>query len=214
MSEPCPLCSSPGADVFHRDKLRPYLRCPRCKLVFVPREFLLTPEEEKMRYDTHENRPDDTGYRDFLARLAGPVSKRVPKGSRGLDYGSGPGPVLSMMLTELGHDMTDFDPFYAPDPEALERTYDFVTCSETIEHVFDTRGLLDLFKRLVRPGGIIGVMTQMIEDPESFADWHYKRDLTHVRFFSKDTLRWAAREWGFTVEFPGPTVAVLHAPEA
>jgi hypothetical protein len=38
------------------------------------------------------------------------------------------------MLAEAGHAMALYDPFFRPDPAALERDYDFITCTETAEH--------------------------------------------------------------------------------
>jgi ribosomal protein S27AE len=35
-SETCPLCAGQSVAAYHRDKQRPYLRCARCQLVFVP----------------------------------------------------------------------------------------------------------------------------------------------------------------------------------
>ena len=93
MNEPCPLCHSESAAECHRDKARPYFRCPVCALVFVPALFHLTPREERSRYDLHENDSQDKAYRAFLMKLGGPLMERLEPGARGLDYGSGPGPL-------------------------------------------------------------------------------------------------------------------------
>ena len=44
-----------------------------------------------------------------------------------------PVPALAAMLTEAGHRMALYDPFFAPDPAPLA-VYDFVTCTEAAEH--------------------------------------------------------------------------------
>ncbi len=119
---------------------------------------------ERARYETHENDPEDAGYRGFLDRLAAPLMERVvaeiPSGAEGLDFGSGPGPTLSIMLEERGMRMSLYDPFFAPDRSVLERTYDFVTCTETVEHLFEPRREFERFDRLVRPGGWLAIMTE------------------------------------------------------
>lgn len=77
------------------------------------------------------------GYRRFLARLANPLVERIGAAPlSGLDFGSGLGPTLSVMLTELGYNMAIYDPYFAPNREALEQQYDFVTCTEAIEHFY------------------------------------------------------------------------------
>ncbi|WP_203434339.1 methyltransferase domain-containing protein [Nitrosococcus halophilus] len=84
----------------------------------------------------HDNDPGDPAYRRFLSRLFKSVCARVAPPARGLDFGSGPGPTLSLMFTEAGYGMAIYDPFYAPDPAALRQTYDFVTASEVAEHLY------------------------------------------------------------------------------
>ncbi|MGB2360319.1 MAG: methyltransferase, partial [Porticoccaceae bacterium] len=59
---------------------------------------------EKAIYDQHQNSPDDLQYRRFLSRLTEPLLERLGPCSRGLDFGCGPGPTLSVMMAEQGHD--------------------------------------------------------------------------------------------------------------
>ena len=47
----------------------------------------------------------------------------------GLDFGAGPGPALAAMMSEDGFDVAIYDPFFQPDAEALQRKYDFITCT-------------------------------------------------------------------------------------
>jgi len=165
-----------------------------------------TPEEERAHYRTHRNDAGDPGYRAFLARVADPLAARLAPGAEGLDYGAGPGPALAAMLRERGFPTAVYDPFFAPDADALRRTYDFVTCTETAEH-FHAPG--DEFARLdglLRPGGILAVMTEMLEDGRDFAAWRYARDPTHVSFYRPRTMRWIAEKHEWTMESPGRNV--------
>jgi hypothetical protein len=190
----------------------PYLRCDRCALTFLHRDHRPGPDEERARYETHENDPSDEGYRAFLDRLARPLSHRLAPGMEGLDYGSGPGPTLSLMLEERGFPMRIWDPFFAPDPEALARRYDFVTCSEAAEHFFRPGEEFERLDGLLRTPGWLGVMTQVLEDDETFREWWYVRDPTHVAFYRPETLAWIASEYGWTLERPAPSVAVFRKP--
>ena len=38
-------------------------------------------------------------------------------------------------------------------------------------------------------------MTRLVPDHEPFAQWYYKRDPTHVCFFSRTTFEWLADQW-------------------
>lgn len=206
----CPLCEQPSASGFTQDARRAYFRCDECALIFADPAARLTRREEKAVYDHHRNDPSDPDYRRFLNRLAQPLKQRLgQKKLRGLDFGSGPGPTLSVMLEEAGHVMSVYDPFYAPDASILGRQYDFVTCTEAIEH-FNTparewRLLLDL----VKPGGRLGIMTRLVTRAEHFPDWHYKNDPTHVSFFSRHTFRYLAKRDGLECEAIGDDVILL-----
>ncbi len=204
----CPLCYREQADHFTRDARREYFRCWQCGLTFVPAQFHLTPAEEKSEYDRHQNSSEDLGYRKFLGRLFGPVCERVPPQSSGLDFGAGPGPTLSIMFEEAGHAMAIYDPFYAPDTECLKLKYDFVTATEVVEHFRDPRHDLDQLWSLVKPGGLLGIMTKLALDRDAFDRWHYKDDPTHISFFSVTTLQWLATSWNAKLELIGSDVAL------
>lgn len=207
---PCPLCESRRTMPYHRDARRDYRVCPRCTLVFVPPHQRLAPEQERSVYDQHRNAPDDMGYRRFLARLFDPLSARLAPTVEGLDFGSGPGPTLSVMFEEAGHPMRIYDPFYAPDEAALERSYDFITATEVAEHLFEPGRELARLADLLRPGGWLGLMTKRVTTLEAFAEWHYILDPTHVCFFSEASFAWLGETLGMTVEFPAADVVLMR----
>lgn len=208
----CPLCSHPDTRPFTRAHGRRYLRCDRCLLTFLHPDDRMDAAAERARYETHENDPADAGYRGFLRRLADPLMARLEPGMEGLDYGSGPGPTLSRILAEHGFPTTDYDPFFAPDPTPLQRTWDFVTCSETAEHFFEPGREFARLAGLLRRPGWLGVMTRLLDDDEGFASWWYTRDRTHVSFYRAETLEWIAREYGWDLERPRNDVALFHRP--
>ena len=205
----CPMCLEAKATFFHEDKRRTYLRCGNCRLTFVTAEYHLDLVAEKAEYDLHQNSPLDQGYRKFLARLLDPVNAQLAPNSHGLDFGSGPGPTLSVMFEEAGHSMAIYDPFYSPDETPLQQTFDFVTASEVIEHFRNPAEDLERMWSCVRPGGLLGIMTKLALGRSAFADWHYKNDRTHVCFFSYETLKWLATKWGATLTLVGDDVAIF-----
>ena len=206
----CPLCSSATRGRLATVDGIPYRRCGRCLLVFAEPDHRLEPEAERARYETHRNDPDDPGYRAFLDRLAGPLAERLEPGARGLDYGAGPGPTLSVMLEERGFPTRTYDPFFQPDPEPLEAVYDFVTCTETAEHFFEPGRTFEVLDGLLRPGGWLGIMTGVFTDDMDFASWWYVRDPTHVAFYAPETLRWIADRFRWTLERPSTNVALFR----
>ncbi|KJY84395.1 2-polyprenyl-3-methyl-5-hydroxy-6-metoxy-1,4-benzoquinol methylase [Vibrio galatheae] len=206
----CPLCQSLETQHYHQDKRREYLQCQQCELVFVNPEQRLDAKSEKAHYDLHENDPSDQGYRRFLSRVADPILARIEPNSHGLDFGCGPGPTLSLMLEEQGHTMSLYDIYYHPEASVLERSYDFLTATEVIEHLYEPNTVWQQWLNLVKPGGWIGLMTKLVIDAEAFASWHYKNDHTHVVFFSRNTFRYLAERDQLKLEFIGNDVILLR----
>lgn len=209
----CPLCGEQKA-VSHLAGVagRDYLLCGTCDLVFIPPVQQPTADEEKRRYDLHQNTPDDHGYRQFLSQLVEPLAARLPAGANGLDFGCGPTAVPALMLEEAGFRMSRYDPFYAPDRSVLERAYDFVTCTEVVEHFFQPGREWKLLMHVVKPGGWLGIMTYLRDPQMDFAGWWYPRDITHVCFYSRLTFEWLARRDGLDLEFMGKSVVLLRKP--
>lgn len=205
----CPLCSATNPVAYLEKLERRYFRCTECDLVFVHPDDRPSPPEEATRYLAHRNTRDDAGYVSFLRRLADPVCARMPVGSRGLDVGCGPVPVLSALLTEGGRPTRYFDPLFHPDEEVFLDRYDFVTCSEVVEHAHDPAALFARLIGLLRPGGTLGVMTSLRNDRTNFETWWYRRDITHVCFFSAVTMQWIGGRWSLDVEIPVPNVVLF-----
>jgi len=208
----CPLCGSPGPVPLKVATFRPLLRCPRCRLLFVPPAERPDPDEERSRYDTHDNDPGDPRYRAFLGRLADPLLPHLRPGQEGLDYGAGPGPALQAMLEEAGFPTAVWDPFYHPDREVLRRRYDFITCTETAEHFHRPGREFRRLNRLLREGGWLGLMTQPPPPDLELSNWYYLRDPTHVCFFSKRTLAWMATRFGWEATFLPQGVTLFRKP--
>lgn len=206
----CPLCFSKTVSEFFQDKRRNYYQCNVCNLVFVPSSQFLTAEDEKKRYDLHQNTPEDLGYRAFLSRLFVPLQSCLAPKSTGLDFGSGPAPTLSLMFEQAGHFMTLFDYFYKHDPEALEKQYDFITATEVLEHLHKPKEELDRLWAYLKQGGYLGIMTQCAVPQNAFSTWHYKNDPTHVCFFSRATFTWLALQWNADLTFPDEGVMIFY----
>lgn len=180
--------------------------------MFVPREFHLSPQEEKAYYDLHENSAVDEGYRRFLSRCAAPLLERLPASSRGLDFGCGPAPALAQMLMQSGHTMATYDLYYQPDDSVLGQNFDFVVSTEVVEHLSEPLSVLEMLWQRINPGGVLALMTKLVASPERFANWHYIRDPTHIVFFSTQTFHWLARHLDAEVAFHGSDVIFLNKP--
>ncbi len=181
-------------------------------MISVAKDDLPDLATERERYLQHNNEVDDPDYRAFLSRLWDRIRPLLPAGATGLDHGAGPGPALVAMMREDGFEVEGYDPIFEPRPELLQRTYDFVVCTETLEHMHRPGKDIKRLDRMIRPDGLLGVMTGMLDDVGSFESWYYRRDPTHVAFYSVETMEWIARHKGWRLELLAKDVAVFHKP--
>lgn len=207
----CPLCQHVDGQLYSQDKRRQYWRCPVCLLIYADPATLLAAEAELSIYQQHQNDPTDPRYRAFLNKLAAPLQQKLAGGNlQGLDFGCGPGPTLSLMLSEMGHQMAIYDPYFADDPQVLTQQYDFICATEVIEHFYQPACEWQLWLDLLKPGGWLGLMTKMTDKVTDFSQWHYKNDPTHVSFFSRHTFDFLASRDGFSVEIIEPDVILMQ----
>lgn len=211
----CPLChtsesSQSSLHEYYKDCKRTYMQCDCCDLVSVADEFLLSSKEEKSIYDLHDNNSDDMGYRQFLSRAFEPLKEKLSNDATGLDFGCGPGPTISKMGEELNIKIEDYDLYYFNRPELLQKKYDFVIMTEVIEHIAETASLLQQLDALLKQNAILAIMTKRVIDQQRFKNWHYKNDLTHIRFYSIKTFEWIAKRFNWQLEIIDEDVVFFY----
>jgi len=207
---PCSVCCGKNARFLLAAGGRDYWRCSDCAATFLHPTQLPTIDAEYAHYLRHENSPEDLHYRRFLHRLAAPLLARLPHRQSGLDFGCGPGPALDCMLREAGHEVALYDPFFHRDSATLLRTYDFVTCTEVVEHFHRPAEEFARLDALLKPGGWLAIMTCFQTDDTRFAAWHYRRDPTHVVFYGAETFIQLARCYDWHCEIPVKDVVLMR----
>lgn len=116
------------------------------------------------------------------------------------------------MLRDAGHDVAVYDPFFYPDRQPLEQQYDFVTCSEVAEHLFQPAQEFDRLAGVLWPGGWLAIMTCFQTEDALFAGWHYRRVPTHVVFYREETMRHITESRGWSCDIPAKDVALMRTP--
>lgn len=169
--------------------------CSRCGLVFKNPSLFLTLEEDFKRYSSHQNNNQDPGYIHFLERLLNPMIPFLPEKFTSLDYGCGPGPTLSSLLKKKGGIVFNYDLLFYPDNHLLEKTYDVVTSTEVVEHFKNPDQNWEELISLVKPGGVLGIMTQFLTEEIVYQSWWYKNDPTHVTFYNVKTFDYLATKY-------------------
>ena len=196
MPPQCPLCFN-GSDTFAHSNNRDDFRCSYCQSIFADPKTFLNYEDEKSRYETHNNDVLDPGYRNFMKPIVDIVSDKFTQNHIGLDYGSGTGPVVSKMLHEKGFRVEQFDPIFCNKPEVLTKSYDYIVCCEVIEHFYNPHKEFLQLRAMLNPGGGLFCMTHIYIDSIDFRKWYYKNDSTHVFFYHPLALSYIKEQFQF-----------------
>ncbi len=206
----CPLCNSKHVEAFRHSHIKQSAECLAylcviCDLIFKDPADHLDWSEQKQRYDTHSNQLGDAGYEKFLGQLVGPLLAALALGSselsknqlRGLDWGSGPSNVLQQLIQRENLKMEIYDPVYQPKfPVGL---FDFITCTEVVEHFQNPAQSFQEIDRLLKVGGLFAGLTSFHQGAKHFENWWYARDTTHVVFYSEKTFQWIAKNWSYEI---------------
>lgn len=182
----CPLCNTNTKSFFHPTKDMSFYKCPNCELVIKHKKHFIHADDEKKRYETHNNSINDLGYVNFLQSFIDyAISPFLSCGSI-IDYGSGPVPVMQELLIQQGYEVDIYDPFFQP--VLSNKIYDMLISTEVLEHIHDPLKSLQDIDRLVKPLGYIGFMTLFQpKEKDQFFNWFYIRDETHVMFYTPKT---------------------------
>lgn len=215
----CLLCVLPVHHSIQHQQTpdRRFYHCHHCDLIFVDPTDHVDLEQEKKRYEKHQNGTNDLGYQQFLLKFTAPLLKFLQQeeflqkeNTTVLDYGCGPHPILGRMLNpHLQKPLVNYDPFFANDTEVLKSKWDLILSTEVCEHFRNPREEFKKLKSMLTISGIAAFMTQFHEGPEKFTTWWYARDLTHVVFYSEKTWTWLSEEYDLHLLYAKTPVAIL-----
>lgn len=189
----CTLCGT--ALVQHIDSI--YHDCTVCLALVMDAASVPGPEDELRHYHTHHNDVHDPRYRRFTSPITGHVLTHFTAQHTGLDYGCGPGPVISTVLREHGYRIVQYDPFFCSSQQPFNETYDYIVCCEVIEHFHRPAEEFARLRSMLRPGGHLICMSSLYHEGIDFATWRYRRDPTHVLILREGTVGYITEHFGF-----------------
>ncbi|MEA1874808.1 MAG: class I SAM-dependent methyltransferase [Bacteroidota bacterium] len=195
--EKCPICQS-LAEPFYLTQKRNFYQCSFCKTIYCPSRYFPDFDAEGARYRTHNNDVNDPAYQTFVKPVVEVVKTYFSPEHVGLDYGAGPGPVISKLLHDQGYQLSLYDPFFHPDKEQLKKKYDFIVACEVIEHFHYPTVDFQLLFDMLNPGGKLICMTSIYNESIDFKNWYYKNDPTHVIFYHEKSLEFIKSHFGFS----------------
>ncbi len=183
-----------------------YYNCPNCNFIFSDPNNFVTEQEELKVYKLHENSLENAGYvkmfKDFIDKTVIPYKSNI---KTALDFGSGPEPVLAHLLKEEGFDVDIYDPFFSPEKVYENKTYDLITSTEVFEHFKDPLKSFETIYKSLKPNGFLATMTLYHpQDDDKFQNWWYRRDETHISFYTHETMKHLAKIFNMKVLFLDP----------
>lgn len=194
--EKCLLCNG-SAMVFCKKLNHLFYKCDNCQGIFRPRHTFFDASSEKRHYEQHNNDVTDLGYQNFVAPIVNEILKDFSANDKGLDFGSGTGPVISKMLREKDYQVENYDIFFENVPKRLTQKYNYISCCEVMEHFHEPLKEFQLLYSMLLPNGKLYCKTELFNNQVPFEDWYYKNDLTHVFIYQEETLHWIKKELNF-----------------
>ena len=132
----CTVCKNNKMEFFFSIKNLDYWQCNLCKATILNPINYISSNKEKEHYLKHNNKIDDSCYRNFLSNLVEPLRDKISFNDIGLDYGCGYAPALADILKKIGYKVELYDPFFLKNENISLRKFNFITCSEVVEHFF------------------------------------------------------------------------------
>lgn len=187
----CIICGKMTHSFEHPKSHIMFHQCSSCEVIYKDTRHYPIKTQELKTYADHNNSIDDLKYVNYLNNFIDSAVLPFKKEGSLLDFGSGPVPVLSSLLKQIGTFTVDiFDLHYAKKEVYKGKLYDVITSTEVIEHLKNPVETMRMLKSHLKPGGILSIMTLFRpKDIQQFLDWFYIRDVTHLVFYTSHTLK-------------------------
>ena len=167
-------------------------------MIFVPEPFHISLEDEIDRYLEHENSLQNEGYVNMFKDKINIMRNVCPKIYKVLDYGCGYEPVLKTLLSRESLQVDGYDPNFFKKGQT-RKDYDLVISTETFEHFREPRKEIERILELLTEFGYMAIMTRFYPSENNgpsyhrFEKWYFKRDPSHIAFFTDEAFAWIAQ---------------------
>ena len=185
----CHICNEPTLMFIDEKHQMLYHHCRECEYIFKDPSVYKKIEDQKARYDLHENEEDSAGYRAYYQRFLDFILPAVRSPESALDFGCGESSLLASMLEEKGISCDFYDPLYHPDGLSGEKKYDLIVSTEVFEHLHQPKEVFESLLERLNVGGYLAIQTEFHpNEMGAFMNWYYTQDPTHIVFFTEKTF--------------------------
>lgn len=197
----CKICNSTVTSLFDERNNWEFFHCEPCEFIFKNPKNYVNSDKELSQYNNHNNSIESPGYVEMFEKfIDATFEPYIDAISNVLEFGSGPGPVLSELLRKKGLNVDIYDKYFSPTKVYENKKYDLITSTEVIEHIQNPLEVFEVFSKHIKKGGYLALMTQFHKnEEEDFKKWWYKNDPTHICFFRPHTFEVLAKISGFRV---------------
>lgn len=197
----CRICGRTTRNIYDEKFNNTYRYCQHCEFIGIETKDLISFEEERNEYDRHENSIENEGYVAMFKRFLDNAVLPFVQEGRGFDFGSGPEPVLTQVIErDYQFKMDHYDLHYQPNKVYESKVYDLIVSTEVAEHLHDPLTIMEILASHLKPGGILALMTLFHwNDEDDFLKWWYRRDVTHIGFFTPKTFEVIGQQLGLEV---------------
>ena len=201
----CPLC-----ETLLINKVDDYYYlCPTCGAYVKDKSFYLNTKQEKDRYEEHNNDVNDLQYQNFTSRITNAVLEQFNTTHLGLDYGCGTGPVISKILKDKGYQILLYDYYFYQNNDYLNYQYDYIFSCEVFEHFYHPKQEIEKLLKLLKPKGVLLIMTHLYNSSIDFKNWYYRKDPTHVFIYTAKTILFIAKKYMLPIEKQNDRMIIL-----
>ena len=206
----CTVCKNNKIEFFLNVEGLDYWQCALCEATMLDPIKFISSNKEKKHYLKHNNEINDARYRTFLSNLIEPLKDKISIYDIGLDYGCGYAPALADILKKDGFNVELYDPFFFKNENIFCRKFNFITCSEVVEHFFKPYEEFNKIDSLLATNSWLAIMTSFMTEDYLFENWHYRRDPTHVVFYKKITFKIIANQRDWKINFPSKNIVLFN----
>lgn len=198
MSFCCKICQSAVTSMVDKKKELTYYRCSFCGFVYLDDASVVNQFVEQKHYEKHNNSFECTGYvQMFETFFKDAIEVYAHKIKTILDFGCGEEAVFAQLLKEKGFDVDVYDLYFHSKKIYLNKKYDLITSTEVFEHLKNPQAVLEELTASLNVNGYLVLMTKFPPQEDSvFLAWWYRRDITHISFFTPKSFEIMAKKCG------------------